>query len=120
MFSRSIIYTCSTIKWLSLWGQHSNVHVRPRIYNTYLRDGHSQRDTYKYNVPYAPIGFSLMGKISYDDFGFFVRYTPTSVFEKDRGPQFKSITVGVEHSSSLHLQRNRRTCVERNWYGGFS
>lgn len=76
-------------------GAALNVHVRPRIYNTYLRDGHSQRDTYKYNVPYAPIGFSLMGKISYDDFGFFVRYTPTSVFEKDRGPQFKSITVGV-------------------------
>lgn len=78
-----------------LVGPTVNVHVRPRIYNTYYKDGQVVKEMHKHNVPYNPVTVSLFGAVTYNNFGFYVKYNPTNVFRKDFGPQFQSLTTGI-------------------------
>lgn len=42
------------------------------------------------------VGFNLVGIVSYKNrFGFYTKYSPTSVLENGYGPQFQSITAGI-------------------------
>ena len=52
-------------------------------------------DTYKKNIPIRPVTAALYGSLVYDDLGLYVRYQPTSVFTKDFGPQFNSLSMGL-------------------------
>lgn len=42
-----------------------------------------------------PVTVDIMGVLEYEEFGIFCKYSPMSVFKKDRGPEFQSITLGL-------------------------
>ena len=42
-----------------------------------------------------PVTIDIMGVLEYEEFGIFCKYSPMSVFKKDRGPEFQSITLGL-------------------------
>lgn len=81
--------------WSFMVGPTVNVHVRPRIYNTYYKDGQVVKEMHKHNIPYNPVTVSLFGALTYNNLGFYVKYNPASVFRKDFGPQFQSLTTGI-------------------------
>ena len=42
-----------------------------------------------------PVTVDIMGVFDISGLGIFCKYSPMSVFKKDRGPEFRSITVGL-------------------------
>lgn len=82
-------------KWSFTAGAMLQLNVRPRLYNTYYISNKEVVDTYKKNLPIRPVTTALYGSVSYDQLGFYVRYQPTSVFTKDFGPQFNTLTAGL-------------------------
>ena len=42
-----------------------------------------------------PVTIDVFGMVDIDGFGIFCKYSPMSVFKKDRGPEFHSFTVGL-------------------------
>ncbi len=82
-------------KWNVTAGALLQFNVRPRIYNTYYVGNKEVVDTYKKNIPIRPVTAALYGSLVYDDLGLYVRYQPTSVFTKDFGPQFNSLSMGL-------------------------
>lgn len=81
--------------WSVTFGPTLNLHVRPRIYNQYWKDGMLQKEFHKHNIHYNPATVSLLGAVGYNDFHFYVKYNPASVFQKGFGPQFQTLTTGV-------------------------
>lgn len=77
------------------FGPTVNVHVRPRIYNTYYKDGQTIKEMHKHNIPYNPVTVSLFGAMTYRNLGLYVKYNPAGVFRKDFGPRFQTLTTGV-------------------------
>lgn len=82
--------------WRFRFGPTVNIHVRPRIYNTYYKNGQPIKEMHKHNVPYNPVTVSLFGSVSWKAYGFYVKYNPINVFRKDFGPQFQSLTTGIQ------------------------
>ena len=46
-------------------------------------------------IDYRPVTLDIMGILHYKKVGVFCKYSPMSVLKKDRGPQFRSVSVGV-------------------------
>ena len=46
-----------------------------------------------YNV--NPFSLSYLVEMGWDDLGVFAKYTPTTLFKKDKGPEVKTFTVGL-------------------------
>ena len=49
-----------------------------------------------YNV--NPFSLSYLVEMGWDDLGVFAKYTPTTLFKKDKGPEVQTITVGLSLS----------------------
>ena len=71
-----------------------NFNVRGRINNSYEL-GDDEIDVSTKDIEYRPITVDLMGAVSYDNIGLYVKYSPMSVLKKDKGPDFHSLTFGV-------------------------
>ena len=46
-----------------------------------------------YNV--NPFSLSYLVEMGWDDLGVFAKYTPTTLFKKDKGPEVQTFTVGL-------------------------
>lgn len=42
-----------------------------------------------------PVTVDIMGVFDYNGVGIYCKYSPMSVFKKDRGPEFRSVTLGL-------------------------
>lgn len=47
------------------------------------------------NIDYRPVTVDIMGVLYLDDIGIYARYTPMTIMKKDRGPEFRSLTLGL-------------------------
>ncbi len=66
-----------------------------RIRNSY-EIGDEEFDISTKNIGIRPITVDVLGVLHFaDDFGVYVKYSPMSAFKKDRGPEFKALTIGL-------------------------
>ena len=58
--------------------------------------GDEEFDISTKNIGFRPFTVDLLGILHFDeDFGVYFKYTPMSSFKKDRGPEFKALTIGL-------------------------
>ncbi len=66
-----------------------------RIRNSY-EIGDEEFDISTKNIGIRPITVDVLGIMHFPgDFGVYVKYSPMSSFKKDRGPEFKALTIGL-------------------------
>ena len=66
-----------------------------RIRNSY-EIGDEEFDISTKNIGIRPVTVDVLGVLHFaDDFGVYVKYSPMSAFKKDRGPEFKALTIGL-------------------------
>ncbi len=66
-----------------------------RIRNSY-EIGDEEFDISTKNIGFRPITVDVLGIMHFpSDFGVYVKYSPMSSFKKDRGPEFKALTIGL-------------------------
>lgn len=56
-------------------------------------DGHGHTLGKDLNV--RPVGLNLLAQIGFDDIGAYLRYSPISLFEKDKGPDWNPVSFGL-------------------------
>ena len=76
-------------------GAQANWNIYSRISNSYeIGDNEYNINTKK--IGQRPITVDVLGIVHFaKDFGVYFKYSPMSVLKKDRGPEFKSFTVGI-------------------------
>ena len=42
-----------------------------------------------------PVGVNLLAQAGYGDFGLYLRYSTTSLFQKDKGPEMSPYSFGI-------------------------
>lgn len=47
------------------------------------------------NIGQRPVTFDLKAQLDINPIGFYIKYSPTTVLQKNKGPQFHSLSVGV-------------------------
>ena len=57
--------------------------------------GDDNYDVSTRKIGQRPVTVDIMGIIDYDGLGIYCKYSPMSVFKKDSGPEFRSITLGL-------------------------
>ena len=66
-----------------------------RINNDY-EIGDEEFDISTKNIGFRSVTVDILGVLHFaDDFGVYVKYSPMSAFKKDRGPEFKALTIGL-------------------------
>lgn len=66
-----------------------------RINNDY-EIGDQEYDISTKNIGFRPVTVDVLGVLHFaDDFGVYVKYSPMSAFKKNRGPEFKALTIGL-------------------------
>lgn len=75
-------------------GAQLNWNFYSRIHNSY-EQGDNDIDVYTKKIGHRPFTIDVMGIIHLGDLGFYCKYSPMSVLKKDRGPEFKSLAVGI-------------------------
>lgn len=63
--------------------------------NNYWEVGDMEYDISTRKIGQQPVTVDVMGVFDISGFGIFCKYSPMSVFKKDRGPKFNSVTVGL-------------------------
>lgn len=63
--------------------------------NNRFEQGDDDYDITTHDIDYRPVTVDILGVIDYDGFGVYCKYAPMTVFKKDRGPEFKSLTFGL-------------------------
>lgn len=63
--------------------------------NNRFEQGDDDIDITTHDIDYRPVTVDILGVIDYDGFGVYCKYAPMTVFKKDRGPEFKSLTFGL-------------------------
>lgn len=75
-------------------GAQLNWNYYGRVQN-YYEIGDDESDIYTKKIGQRPITVDVLGIIHVWDIGFYCKYSPMSVLKKDRGPEFKSLAVGI-------------------------
>ena len=75
-------------------GPVMNLNLFGRI-NTGYKIGDDKTSISTKNIGYRPFTVDVMGVFNIYGVGVYCKYSPMSVMKKDRGPQFKSVTVGL-------------------------
>lgn len=94
-----ILLHLNAAKWrLSLgpeinWWTHGSILTR---YKTPDENGKMQKvKEASKDIPHNAFTVDIMGMISYDDIGFYVKYDPCNMLSTERGPKLHRFTVGV-------------------------
>lgn len=75
-------------------GAQLNWNVYSRLNNFYELDDHEIDDRTK-KIGERPITVDVLGMLHFGDFAVYCKYSPMSVLKKDKGPDFKSLAVGI-------------------------
>lgn len=81
--------------WCAALGAHFNLNTRASVKTLYRNaDGVKVKDFYR-GIHQRPFTADIVAQLGYRSVGIYAKYSPFHVFEKDRGPQFQSFTVGL-------------------------
>ena len=61
----------------------------------HYKRGDREFDLTTHSIGQRPITFDLMGGLSYNDIGLYVRYRPQNVLKAGRGPEFNTLSMGI-------------------------
>ena len=75
-------------------GPAVNFNVYGRIYNDYTI-GDNEFNISTKGFQYRPVTLDIMAMVSWRQLSVFCKYSPMSVLESDKGPQFRSVSVGL-------------------------
>lgn len=75
-------------------GAQLNWNFYGRIHN-YYEDGDDEIDVYTKKIGHRPLTVDVLGIVHVGKLGIYCKYSPMSVLKKDRGPEFKSLAVGL-------------------------
>lgn len=82
-------------KWMMMASASLEVQTLCNVMHSYKIG--DEEYSYKWsNAPGKTVGYSLMGAIGNDGFGIYCKWSPTSIIKKGFGPQFGTISVGLE------------------------
>lgn len=70
-----------------------NVNTTARLHAQYRLDD-KDFDVCTRRIGHRPVTFDVMGAVSYESLGWYVRYRPQSVLKPDFGPKISTITTG--------------------------
>lgn len=71
-----------------------NFNLRGRLNSEYDMGDAEQQMSIK-DIGYRPVTIDLMAMFNYKTLGIYCKFSPMTVFKKDKGPQFKSLTFGL-------------------------
>ena len=71
-----------------------NFNVYGRLYNEYTI-GDNEFNISTKGFQYRPVTLDIMAMLSWRQLSLFCKYSPMSVLESDKGPQFRSVSVGL-------------------------
>lgn len=71
-----------------------NINTYASYKTRYTIDGGKHKDIIK-GVHQMPITIDLMAQAGYDNYGFYVKYSPMHIIQKDFGPQFNTLSCGL-------------------------
>ena len=63
--------------------------------NNYYEEGDHEIDDQTKKIGERPITIDVLGMLHFADFAVYCKYSPMSVLKKDKGPDFKSLAVGI-------------------------
>ena len=63
--------------------------------NNYYEEGDDEVDVQTKKIGERPITIDVLGMLHFGDFAVYCKYSPMSVLKKDKGPDFKSLAVGI-------------------------
>ncbi len=72
--------------------------VNFNLYGRILKEftiGDNEFDIYTKGFEYRPVTLDIMAMVSWRRLGVFCKYSPMSVLKSDKGPQFRSVSVGL-------------------------
>jgi hypothetical protein len=76
-------------------GAQLNWNYYARIHN-HMEQGDNDTDVYTKKIGQRPFTVDILGIVHVSNgFGFYCKYSPMSVLKKDKGPDFKSLAVGI-------------------------
>jgi len=75
-------------------GAQLNCNIWGRLHTSY-EVGDEDRDIYTKNLRYRPFTVDVLGIVHVWELGLYCKYSPMSVFKKDKGPEFKSFAFGI-------------------------
>ena len=75
-----------------------NFNTHASIKNCYLVENDIKVEESFNGAPVRDVSFDLMAALNYECLGVFVKYVPQSVFKSGKGPEFKSISIGLGFS----------------------
>lgn len=75
-------------------GAVMNINTYSSLKSCYILEDGTKMEASVSGTPVRTVTCDLMGALSWESLGVFVKYTPMSVFKPGRGPEFKSISVG--------------------------
>lgn len=75
-----------------------NFNTNATIKTAYITENDVKIEESFKGAPVRKVSFDLMGALNYKIIGVYVKYSPQSVFESGRGPEFKALTVGFGFS----------------------
>ena len=63
--------------------------------NNYYEENDNEIDIQTKKIGERPITIDVLGMLHFGDFAVYCKYSPMSVLKKDKGPDFKSLAVGI-------------------------
>lgn len=81
-------------KWHLKLGAIANFNTRSNIKTRYYVGDDKKKEMTK-NIHTNSLGLELFGQLSYNGIGVYAKYSPTPVFDKRFGPQFRSFSIGI-------------------------
>jgi hypothetical protein len=75
-------------------GAQLNCNIWGRLHTSYEL-GDEDVDIYTKNLRYRPFTVDVLGIVHVWELGLYCKYSPMSVFKKDKGPEFKSFAFGI-------------------------
>ena len=80
--------------WRIKLGALLNFNCYGTLRNSYTMGDYDYEETV-HKIDYRPFTVDLMGIIRYKWIGFYLKYSPMSVFKNGRGPEFRSLSFGL-------------------------
>lgn len=75
-------------------GTIMNVNTHASVKNCYLREDDVKVEESFSGVPVRKVSWDVMGALSWDCIGVYVKYCPQTMFKSGKGPQFKTFSIG--------------------------
>lgn len=76
-------------------GAVMNINTHASLKSCYVLENGTKMEASQSGAPVRNVTYDLMGALRWQSLGVYVKYSPMTVFKPGRGPEFKTLSVGV-------------------------